>query len=110
MREGDRGAPLEVAGDAALGETLLEPGTRDLRAVVGPFAFLARLVDKRLALVLNRGQVEEDVVGRLDDGRRVADLAAGVDQLGCVQELATAIALVSTCILRAACVRKTTAI
>lgn len=74
--------------------------TACLDTVVAPSAVAGGLVNVGLQLWGELGQVQEDVAGAPKHRRGIGQLALGVDQLCRVQQVATAITLVSSCILQ----------
>jgi len=65
----DRDTPIEVSGDGAGLEPLLEPRIRGRERVLGPGSGQGLVGDPGLQLRLEFRQVEEEVLGLLDDRR-----------------------------------------
>ena len=88
-------APVEVARDAAWFESVSQPRARDLLRVGRPHASRVRLRQVLRQQRLERRQVHEEVLWRFDDRWRCADLAARLDEVDRVDELAALVTLVA---------------
>jgi hypothetical protein len=92
-------APLQVAGDTSGLETFLQPRVCDVDTVGRPCTLLARLCRPLLNLCLQLVQKQINVFCLSCDGSCAIKLAAGLLQLQRVEQMATLVALVSSCIL-----------
>ena len=96
--ERDRHSPVEVARDRARLQ-LLDEVEREPPDVLPPV--LLRL-DPGRQLLLERGQVEKEVLRLLEDGCRPVDPRTRVDQVGGIELVAAVVALVAARALEAA--------
>ena len=92
------GSPLQIAGDAARLETVVDPAVGDVDGVGRPAVLDGGLSHPLLELLSLLGQVEEEVLGGalLHYVSRTSLLADGVLQLGGVQEVAALITLITS--------------
>ncbi|KAI5297226.1 hypothetical protein KEM55_004994, partial [Ascosphaera atra] len=94
--ERNRHTPLHITGNAAILQALLQPGLSDDTAVLRPAPFLhgclGPLLDFRLKLV----ETKMDVFRSLAHRRRTVELAAGLDQLKGIKQVAALVALISS--------------
>lgn len=100
-RDRDGCAPLEIAGHAARTKAFGEPGAGDTCRVCAPSALLIRSGNEFFDARLQTGQVKEEVLAAFDDRLGLAELAARLLQVHRVQQLTTAIALITTSIVEA---------
>lgn len=99
--ERDRRAPLQVACDAALVQVLC-PRARDVERVGAPARLGAGLLDVLGQRLGELREVDEQMLGGLDDGALAAELALGVLQVDRVDDVLARVALVAACARRAA--------
>ena len=90
--ERDGNAPLDVTGDGAVLQAAFEVAYGKVLDVGTPVGLRANPVQQ---LVLERGELEEEVLGLLEDGGVAAEAAADVDELLGVEGASAVVALVA---------------
>ena len=93
----DRRTPLEVSGNAAAVQALLQKILCEFRRVFRPIAHFrcTGLIDPSLELWSDLGQVDEDVLARLRFWRGATDRAPRLDKLDRINQFAAVVALIT---------------